>query len=218
LPPDRYEALRDACGSIDWRLQLAFVIAYRTGMRRGEIIALQWPEVDLKAGVLRIRAATSKSRRRREVPLRGDMRALLELAKTRHAMEAPADCVFVFHRDGKPINAFAEQLFRKQCKKACVAADVPGLLFHDLRRTAVTDMVNVGITEKQAMSISGHQTRAMFDRYNMEAEGSAGEAGCVPEGGERKGEGGREGTGELSRLCPERLKSRLKSPTKGDAK
>ena len=106
-----------------------------TGLRAGELAALEWRDVDLEAGTLRVRAETSKSRRTRTVPLRRDVAAVLGRLRLRVAERPATDearrLVFVNSRG----TGWRRNLSRKL--KTCLrAAGLPASVdLHCLRHT-----------------------------------------------------------------------------------
>ena len=56
---------------------------------------------------------------------------------------------------------------RKSFKPSVAAAGLHGLWFHDLRRSFITRARRVGVPESVVMRMSGHRTRAVFERYNV---------------------------------------------------
>jgi len=130
---------------------------------------LLWADVDREGRVIRLSWRSSKNKRPRKMALEGALWEIIGRRWVARQVPAPdgsvALCPLVFHRDGEPV---AE--FRKSWASACKAAGVAGRLFHDFRRTAVRHMVRAGVDPAVAMKISGHRTRAMFDRYDITAD------------------------------------------------
>jgi integrase len=130
------------------------------GWRLGELKGLRVEQLNFAAGRIRLDVGTTKNGHGRIAVMTANVRALLAACVEG---KTGSDCVFT--RDGHPIADF-RKLWRKLCKEA----GVPGLLFHDLRRSAVRNLVRAGVPEHTAMMITGHKTRAVFDRYDIVSE------------------------------------------------
>ena len=65
---------------------------------------------------------------------------------------------------------------RKAFAKACTAAGLAGIWFHDQRRSFVTNARRRGVPESVVMRMSGHRTRSVFDRCNIVEEDDLREA------------------------------------------
>jgi integrase len=142
---------------------------YITGMRKGEIASLRWEDVDREVGAVRLRAENAKTGEARTLMLVGDLAELMERRWNARLFTritgSPFVSEYVFHRKGQPIEDF-----RGPWERACEAAGVPGLLFHDLRRSAVHNMDRAGVSRHVAMAISGPKTESMYQRYNIVSE------------------------------------------------
>ncbi len=159
LTDEQYDKLRD---ELPAEIKGLFVTGYITGLRRGEITAIQWPQVDFEAGLITLDKGETKNDEPRSVPiLDGDMGDLLVAAKKEHDEKWPQS-PWVFNRGGERIIDF-----RWAWDEACKRAGVPDLNFHDLRRTAVRNMRRAGIPQVIRMKISGHKTDSMERRYNI---------------------------------------------------
>jgi integrase len=136
-----------------------------TGWRKGEILPLQWSQVDFDAGLVRLAPGTTKNDEGREFPFRA-LPPLAELLEEQRrltrALERERGRIIphVFHRDGSPIRSF-----RGAWNAACKRAGVEGALFHDLRRTAVRNLERAGVPRSVAMKLTGHKTEAVYRRY-----------------------------------------------------
>ena len=124
---------------------------------------IEWCQVDLAAALIRLEEDQTKYSEARTVPPPDLLVRMLERIKPREG------------------TVFDATNLRKDWQKACAAAGLgtltrvegkpdpryTGLIIHDLRRSAIKNLMKVGVNEKVAMKISGHKTRSVFDRYHI---------------------------------------------------
>jgi integrase len=139
------------------------VVALNTGMRLGEMLALRWSDIDLKAGRLVVRRAvargivgTPKSGRSREIPLNDTVTRALE--QHRHLRGPLVFCT----DDGRMLtkNEAKAPLARARRRSGIVE-----LGWHDLRHTFASHLVMRGVPLKAVQELLGHATIEMTMRY-----------------------------------------------------
>ncbi|RPJ21429.1 MAG: site-specific integrase, partial [Desulfobacteraceae bacterium] len=139
--------------------------AYHTGWRQGEVLALQWSNVDLQEDTVTLDVGTTKNEEGRVVYMTEDLKTLLQ-AQWEHRKASGKLLPYIFPNESRT-NRIVKTRFNRAWQSACEKAGYPKKLYHDLRRTAVRNLVRAGIPERVAMMISGHKTRSIFDRYNI---------------------------------------------------
>jgi integrase len=171
--PEQFQSVRN---HLPEYMRAIVEFANITGWRTpSEILPLEWRQVDMKAGEVRLDAGTTKNGEGRVFPFTTDLRRVLEDQQKAADLLKKAGIIarFVFfftvgEKAGKRITASG---FDKAWRKARVEAGCPGRIPHDFRRTAVRNLVRAGVPERVAMQLTGHKTRAVFERYNIVSPG-----------------------------------------------
>jgi integrase len=148
--------------------ELVRVAAY-AGLRRGELVALRWRDVDFPGRKIIVRRSLSgetevrstKSRRAREVPLPDQAAAALDRLCRRDDFTGPDDYVFV-GRLGRRLDPSA---LRRRFERARDAAGLEPLRFHDLRHTYGSLLVAGGIDLASVKAAMGHSRITTTERY-----------------------------------------------------
>jgi integrase len=155
-------------GHLARHVQPVIRFAYVTGCSVSEVLPLKWEQVDFQAQTVRLEPGTTKNKRARIFPLADELKAMLkeQFAKHQELLARGIDCPWVFNYNGRRLKSF-----RKAWKTACRGAGVSGRIPHDFRRTAVRNLTRAGIVERVAMEMTGHLTRAVFERYNIVSHG-----------------------------------------------
>jgi integrase len=152
-----------------------FEFAYVCGTRKGQLARTTWAHWNPEMQEFTWSKAEVKAKRDFVLPLDG---RALELIEARHA-ERKLHCRFVFHgvrcAPGHPPSKHygCTGDFKRAWATACKKAGYPigrkhgGFVFHNTRHTAVTNLVNAGVPAHEAMAVSGHRTRSVFDTYSL---------------------------------------------------
>ena len=171
LTEDEEARLLSSCTGEREHLKAIILCALDCGFRRKEITTLTWADTCfehiqignniLRNGFFKVRSINSKTGEER--PSAISDRLYPEISKMRAAALRNADGNEELLA-GRRIFGISE--FKRSFNSAKILANLEDLRFHDLRHVLVTRLSRGGMSESEAMKISGHRNREVFDRYN----------------------------------------------------
>jgi integrase len=138
-------------------LKAMILLGLDSGMRRGEILKLEWQDIDFDRSVIKILGTHTKTQKTRTVPMTNRTKAeLIRLAN--------------FDETGK---VFPFNDFKRSWTTAVRLAKIDGLRFHDLRRTFVTRLQTGGISIGIAAELAGHSRLETTQRHYTSTDNAA---------------------------------------------
>jgi integrase len=156
-PPGRVRFLNDLeleklIKELNGTVRSIVIAAYNTGMRKGELLKLQWCDIDIPKGIIKIE--NTKNNETRYVPINTELKAELQ--------NMPRYGNFVFSKkDGQPYRDL-----KKAFKSALKRAGIENFRFHDLRHCFASDLAMKGVEQRTIAQLLGHKTLLMTMRYS----------------------------------------------------
>ncbi len=139
-------------GTASASLQRLILAALETGARRGELLSLQWADVDLPRREITFLASKTKDREHRTIPISSRLLAVLEMVRLDPAGEPQKPEAFVFgDRIGGQITSP-----KTAWRGACARAHITDLHFHDLRHEAASRRLEEGWPVHHVQELLGH--------------------------------------------------------------
>lgn len=161
-----------------------FLCALRTGMRLGELLALQWGDLDFKNGFIEVqrnlvsgKLTTPKNRKRRRVDMSAHLMETLDrrlvtakAAALKAGKQAPPAWVFT-NRDGEPLDG--DNLRARVFEPALTKAKLRHVRLHDLRHTCASLLIQQGESLVYVRDQLGHSSiQVTVDIYGHLVPGS----------------------------------------------
>jgi integrase len=138
------------------------LVAYFTGMRRGEILELEWDRVNLSKGYLDLTPDDTKTDEPRRIYF-NSINELRDVFVEADQNKKNGQKLVFTKSDGSPVPKwYIQRLFKKACSKA----EVYPYRLHDLRHSFNTNMTKAGVDRVTIMKLTGHKTYEMISRYS----------------------------------------------------
>lgn len=135
-------------------------LALNTGCRRGELLGLEWPRVDMARRLIFLEARHTKSAKRRTVPLNDTALAALGELLQWHLKHHPGS-PWVFPSSAGGHIRWLKTAFRNSCNRA----GIQDFRIHDLRHTCASWLVMAGVDLYVVRDLLGHASITTTERY-----------------------------------------------------